>query len=80
MSRRSLVTRAMVDVVERAHDCQANHGRRLVKGEVRLKVRNGRTWEHYCRECAEKIIARDLAKLTALQAMTPVANDDGDAD
>ena len=65
------VIQAKVDVVGAAHDCQANHGRRLVKGEVRLKVRKGRSWEHYCRECAEKIIASGIEKLTKLRAMTP---------
>jgi hypothetical protein len=76
VSRKSLVIQAKVDVVGAAHDCQANHGRRLVKGEVRLKVRNGRSWDHYCRECADKIIASSMAKLAKLQPMTPTENDE----
>lgn len=42
-------------------------------GETRLKVRNGRSWDHYCTACADTIIARDLAKLTALREMKPTA-------
>jgi hypothetical protein len=75
VSRKSLVIQTKVDVAGSTHDCKANHGRRVVKGEIRLKVRNGRSWNHYCRECAEKIIALDIEKLTRLRAMTPGAHD-----
>lgn len=40
-------------------------------GDVRLKVRNGRSWDHYCSECAAVILARDIEKLTELQELTP---------
>lgn len=37
-------------------------------GERRLKVKVGRSHEHYCLECARKILAADAAKLSALVA------------
>ena len=43
-------------------------------GDVRLKVRNGRSWDHYCHDCALTILARDIVKLTALQSLTPKAD------
>lgn len=73
MAIKSLVVRVQVDTAGKAHNCQANAKHRIEKGDVRLKVRNGRSWDHYCRACAETIIARDIAKLTALQSLTPSA-------
>ncbi len=58
---RSLVTRTEVDVAQRAHNCQGNTRHRIERGDKRLKVRNGRSWDHYCLECAKVINQRDIA-------------------
>lgn len=71
MAIRSLVVQVGVDVAGKSHNCQANSKHRIAMGEVRLKVRNGRSWDHYCRACAETIIARDLEKLAVLRALHP---------
>ncbi len=63
---KSLVTRAEVDVAQRAHNCQGNTRHRIERGDRRLKVRNGRSWDHYCLECAKVIARRDIATLEAL--------------
>ena len=76
MGTKSLVTQVGVDRAGKAHNCQANARHRIERGDVRLKVRNGRSWDHYCRDCAETIIARDIEKLIALRAMTPTINHD----
>lgn len=71
MAIKSLVVQVGVDVARKSHNCQANSKHRIAMGEVRLKVRNGRSWDHYCRACAETIIARDLEKLAVLRALHP---------
>ena len=71
MAIKSLVVQVGVDIACKAHNCQANAKHRIERGHVRLKVRNGRGWDHYCRFCAMTIIARDISKLTALQNLTP---------
>lgn len=71
MPNKSLVTGVKVDVALHAHNCQANARHRIQRGEVRLKVKNGRSWDHYCAECAAAIISRDIAKLTDLQRLQP---------
>lgn len=63
---RSLIEQARVDEAIRAHNCQANARHRIQKGEKRLKVRNGRSWDHYCLECARTIVGRDIDKLEEL--------------
>ena len=63
---RSLRIRAEVDVAQRAHNCQGNARHRLERGDKRLKVRNGRSWDHYCIECAKTIVRRDADALEAL--------------
>jgi hypothetical protein len=64
---KSLILQVDIDTAGKAHNCQANPRHRVEKGDVRLKVRNGRSWNHYCRACAEIIIERDIQKLTDLR-------------
>lgn len=71
MAIKSLICQVGVDTAGKSHNCQANRRHRIAMGEVRLKVRNGRSWDHYCTACAKTIITRDIAKLTALQALQP---------
>jgi hypothetical protein len=68
---KSLVCQVGVDTAGKSHNCQANSKHRIAMGDMRLKVRNGRSWDHYCTDCARAIIARDFAKLTALQESLP---------
>ena len=63
---RSLVTRVEVDVAQRAHNCKGNVRHRIERGQRRLKVRSGRSWNHYCLECARTIALRDVRKLRDL--------------
>lgn len=67
MAIKSLVVQVRVDAAGKAHNCQANSKHRIEKGDIRLKVRNGRSWDHYCRACAETIIAKDIHKLTEVR-------------
>ena len=71
MAIKSLIVQVAVDTAGKAHNCQANAKHRLAKGDVRLKVRDGRSWAHYCKACAQTIIARDILKLVTLQKLTP---------
>ena len=69
---RSLRIRAEVDVAQRAHNCQGNTRHRIERGDKRLKVRNKRSWDHYCLECATTIVRRDIVELEALaRALDP---------
>ena len=69
MSRiRSLVTPVKFDAVQRAHNCQANARHRLERGDRRMKVRNGRSWDNYCASCSQRILDSDIEKLQALRA------------
>ena len=64
---RSLLPRIEVDVAKRAHNCKGNRRHRINGGERRLKVRNGRSWSHYCLECASTIVRRDMDKLATFR-------------
>ena len=63
---KSLLIRVEVDVAQRAHNCQGNIRHRVERGDKRLKVRNGRSWDHYCLECARSIVRRDIGTLDTL--------------
>ena len=64
---KSLIEQVQIDRAGKAHNCQANVRHRVEKGDLRLKVRNGRSWDHYCLACAEVIIDRDIEKLANLR-------------
>jgi hypothetical protein len=68
---KTLIIGTKVDRAKRAHNCQANAKHRIEAGDVRLGVRNERSWDHYCLDCAEKIIVRDINKLTELRKLEP---------
>jgi hypothetical protein len=76
MAIKSLIIGVRVDTAAAAHNCQGNARHRIIKGDVRLKVRNGRGWDHYCRSCADIIIARDIAKLNILKDLSPTQGED----
>lgn len=63
---KSLVIRSEIDNALKAHNCQGNASHRLIKNDIRLKVRNGRNWDHYCFNCATTMLKRDIEKLTKL--------------
>ena len=51
----------------RAHNCQHVKSHRIERGDLRLKIpRPRQSPEHYCRECAEKILTRDINRLQDL--------------
>ena len=64
---KSLVSHVEIDEALKAHNCQRNSGHRIERGDRRLKVRNGRSWDHYCVSCAVVILGRDIAELQALE-------------
>ena len=63
---RSLVTSVQIDQAGKAHNCQGNSRHRINKGDSRLKVPTDGSPDHYCLDCARKIVERDLAKLEEL--------------
>ena len=68
---KTLVEMAFVDVASRTHKCQANARHVIEKGDRRLKVKNNRSWDHYCLACASQIIEKDIAKLNELRLLQP---------
>ena len=67
MAIKSLLIRVSIDEALRAHNCQANARHRIERGDRRLKVRNGRSWDHYCVSCASEVLGRDIRELQTLQ-------------
>jgi hypothetical protein len=64
---KSLIVKSEIDKVIKSHKCQANNKHTLLKEELRLKVKTGRSYTHYCKECAKIIISKDIEKLNLLK-------------
>lgn len=60
---KTILQRIEADKALRAHNCQSNKNHRIESGDARLKVAKGRSFEHYCMECAVGILERDISKL-----------------
>lgn len=52
-----------VDRAGRRHACQHNSKHVILKGDLRLKVPKGRSYEHYCVGCATKFADNAIARL-----------------
>ena len=63
---KSILQRVEVNKAERAHNCQHSKKHRLKRGDKRLRVYTDRSHDHYCMDCALKIIERDMRTLKAL--------------
>ena len=63
---KSLLTPVKVDEALKSHDCQHNGRHRINRGDHRLKVKNRRGWDHYCVNCAQAMVQRDIVELQAL--------------
>ena len=68
MSTKSLVCNSSFENAKRSHNCRANSKHRIESGEIRLKVKNGRSWNYYCKNCALRIIEKDQEKLSILKS------------
>jgi hypothetical protein len=63
---RSLTLPLTVDRALKGHSCQHNSKHQIAKGDLRLKVAVGRSFEHYCVACARTFIGRGLESLQKL--------------
>ena len=68
---KSIVIQVEIDHAKKAHNCQANARHRIEGGDMRLKVRNGRGWDHYCVACTKEILQRDIDELQRLNRQLP---------
>jgi len=64
---KSLLQRVSIDVALKGHKCQHNKSHLIARGERRLKLTVGRSYQHYCIECALKIIESDIEKLASIR-------------
>ncbi len=63
---KSVTARMIVDRARRSHKCQHSDRHVVRMGDARLKVTEDRTDEHFCRDCAIKMLNADLVKIQRL--------------
>jgi hypothetical protein len=70
---KSLLKSITIDKALRAHNCQHNKNHRILKDEVRLGIKEGRSTEYYCKVCAVEFLttARDRSIALIEQLQTP---------
>lgn len=63
---RSLILPMSVDHASKRHTCQHSRKHVIAKGDLRLKIKVGRSYEHYCVECAQQFIGLGIENLQKL--------------
>jgi len=63
---KSLILPLSVDRALKSHTCQHSKKHAITKGELRLKIAVGRSYEHYCVTCAQTFIAQAIERLQKL--------------
>ncbi|TCW29526.1 hypothetical protein [Christensenella hongkongensis] len=64
---KSFLKSISVDICARKHSCQHNPKHTIYKDDKRLKLKDGRTQEYFCIECAVNSIDKDIEKLKAIK-------------
>lgn len=67
-SPRSLTLSMSVDRASKRHACQHSKKHVIAKGDLRLKVKAGRGYDHYCLQCARKFLSLSVETLQKLEA------------
>jgi hypothetical protein len=67
-SPKSLTLSMSVDRASKRHTCQHSKKHVIAKGDLRLKVKVGRGYDHYCLQCARKFLSLSIESLQKLEA------------
>lgn len=49
-----------------SHNCQHSKTHRISKGNVRLTIKDGRSREHFCKDCGLRFLENDIKSLSAI--------------
>ena len=64
---KSFVKSISIEKAKRAHNCQHNSKHRILAGDMRVKLKVGRTAEYFCANCALYTLKRDIAMLEEIK-------------
>lgn len=57
-----------VDRASKRHACQHSKKHVIAKGDLRLKVKVGRSYDHYCLQCARRFLLLSIESLQKLES------------
>jgi hypothetical protein len=63
---KSLIKNMSIDTAKVSHFCKHNGKHKILKGEKRLKLKVGRSYQHFCTVCAKNFLEIDITKLQNL--------------
>lgn len=63
---KKIVKNTSWDTAIHSHKCKNNSKHTITKGDRRLKIKEGRSENHYCVQCAEKILKNGLSEIESL--------------
>lgn len=64
---KSFVKSISIEKAKKAHNCQHNSKHRILAGDIRVRLKVGRTSEYFCANCALSTIRRDIEMLEGIK-------------
>jgi hypothetical protein len=68
---KTLIKGMLVNQALRAHNCQHSSDHRIIKGDYRLCVKNGRNTEYFCVNCAKAFLNKAKNDIVSLMNQLP---------
>jgi ribosomal protein S4E len=63
---KSFLQTISIDKAIKSHSCKHNKKHIINKGDIRLKLKVGRTFQHFCIECAKESLEKDIKELNTI--------------
>lgn len=64
---KSLIKNIQITEAKRAHSCKSNSKHKILKGDLRITVKEGQNERNYCIECGKRFIELAINELCELQ-------------
>lgn len=63
---KSILKKSALTIAKASHNCKNNSSHRIIMGDKRLTITEGRNKKHYCKECALLFLEKDKVNLERL--------------
>ena len=63
---KSFIQNISIDYAKKSHCCRHSKSHRINAGDLRLSVKEGRSYKRYCRDCAINFLERDMERFAKL--------------
>ncbi len=63
---KSFIKNLVIDEAKKSHNCQHSKQHRINQGDIRLGLKDSRSTEYYCKECAIEFLKNGASQVSEL--------------